>query len=25
LSFHSVYRQVVTDKDVDGDGPTGRW
>ncbi len=25
LSFLSVYRQVVTDKDVDGDGPTGRW
>jgi F0F1-type ATP synthase assembly protein I len=25
LSFLSVYRDVVADKDVDADGPAGKW
>ena len=25
LSFMSVYRELVADKDVDSDGPTGKW
>lgn len=25
LSFLSVYRELVADKDVDSDGPTGKW
>jgi F0F1-type ATP synthase assembly protein I len=25
LSFLSVYRELVADKDVDSDGPAGKW
>jgi F0F1-type ATP synthase assembly protein I len=25
LSFLSIYRELVTDRDVDSDGPAGQW
>ena len=25
LSFFSVYREITTDRDIDSDGPSGKW